>query len=354
VYLLTNRCEVLCLDAAGMANGNDGPFRKDSKAAHRVAAAGARSRQTRGQARARRNRGRGRRRHLALRHVRRAGRLPPPAGGRQRAGRRRPLYTTTSNGTDWTGTHLPAPDAPALVCLDKQTGKLLGEERVRHQRPHVPVQLVEPRLRRGGRAADGRVRRRRRFLLRVRAGAGRRRPEGDLALRLQPAAVQGQPEDEKPIKYGNSKGVSEVVATPVIHDGRVYVATGQNPESGDGVGVLTCIDATKTGDITGQRQGVGVRQDRPLAVDGRRSRAGLVYAADFSGMVTASTGSGQPKWVHDTEGRIWGSTLVAGGRVYVGTRRALALLVLAAGRRRSCSRGRAGRPVYSTPSLPAA
>ena len=26
VYVVTNRCEVLCLDVNGMANGNDGPF----------------------------------------------------------------------------------------------------------------------------------------------------------------------------------------------------------------------------------------------------------------------------------------------------------------------------------------
>src|SRR5690606_37145925 len=26
VYLVTNRCEVVCLDSHGMANGNDGPF----------------------------------------------------------------------------------------------------------------------------------------------------------------------------------------------------------------------------------------------------------------------------------------------------------------------------------------
>src|SRR5262245_44235008 len=27
VYLVTSRCEVMCLDAAGMANGNDGPYK---------------------------------------------------------------------------------------------------------------------------------------------------------------------------------------------------------------------------------------------------------------------------------------------------------------------------------------
>src|SRR5215213_9062931 len=29
VYVVTNRCEVVCLDAAGMSNGNDGPFKDE-------------------------------------------------------------------------------------------------------------------------------------------------------------------------------------------------------------------------------------------------------------------------------------------------------------------------------------
>ena len=39
------------------------------------------------------------------------------------------LYVTTSNAVDWTEHHVPSPDAPALICLDRNTGKLLGQER---------------------------------------------------------------------------------------------------------------------------------------------------------------------------------------------------------------------------------
>ena len=38
------------------------------------------------------------------------------------------LYVTTSNGVDWTEKHVPSPNAPALICLDKKTGKLLARE----------------------------------------------------------------------------------------------------------------------------------------------------------------------------------------------------------------------------------
>ncbi len=36
----------------------------------------------------------------------------------------------------------------------------------------------------------------------------------------------------------------------MFYKNRIYVAVGQDPEHGEGVGNLTCIDATKTGDVT--------------------------------------------------------------------------------------------------------
>ncbi len=54
----------------------------------------------------------------------------------------------------------------------------------------------------------------------------------------------------KLIKYPAAEGPSEINATPVFYKNRVYVAIGQDPEHGEGVGHLVCVDATKTGDIT--------------------------------------------------------------------------------------------------------
>ncbi|MDB5356493.1 MAG: outer membrane protein assembly factor BamB, partial [Phycisphaerales bacterium] len=118
VYVVTNRCEVLCLDARGQADGkNRGSFTDEAQ------------------------------------YVAGPGKPPIAQGGtdadilwrydmREELGAfprnmtssavlvvGDKLFVTTSNGVDWTNKHLPAPDAPALICLYKNTGKLLAVER---------------------------------------------------------------------------------------------------------------------------------------------------------------------------------------------------------------------------------
>jgi len=48
--------------------------------------------------------------------------------------------------------------------------------------------------------------------------------------------------DGKPIKYPAPEGKSEIIATPVYFKDKIYVAVGQDPEHGEGVGRLMCID----------------------------------------------------------------------------------------------------------------
>ena len=43
---------------------------------------------------------------------------------------------------------------------------------------------------------------------------------------------------------------NNIIATPVIYQDSVYVAVGQDPEHGEGVGHLWCIDPTKRGDVS--------------------------------------------------------------------------------------------------------
>ncbi len=135
-------------------------------------------------------------------------------------------------------------------------------------------------------------------------------------------------------KYGNKAdradyvGASEVIATPVVHQGRVYVAIGRDPAHGRGRGALHCIDPSKTGDIT-KTGHVWTYQGIQRSISTASVADGLVYAADVAGWVHClNADTGQCYWTHDTEsyqynGAIWGSTLVADGKVYLVTRKSL-------------------------------
>ena len=96
----------------------------------------------------------------------------------------------------------------------------------------------------------------------------------------------------------------------------------------DGSG--TCIDATKTGEITssGKIWSYG-QMDRSLSTIAIAD--GLVYAADMPGRVHClDAETGKCYGVHDCQSDIWTSTLVVDGKVLAGTRKGL--FVLAAGR----------------------
>jgi outer membrane protein assembly factor BamB len=108
------------------------------------------------------------------------------------------------------------------------------------------------------------------------------------------------------------------LATPVFRDGKVYYAVGQDPESGEGIGHLYCIDASKTGDISASGR-VWQYDKIRRSISTVAIADGLLYAADFSGFlhcVDAATGA--PLWNFDMLAAVWGSPLVADGKVYLG------------------------------------
>lgn len=340
VYLVTNRCEVVCLDVHGMANGNDGPFRDEA-------------------------------RYLAD-----PGQPPVTLGPTDgdiiwRFDMRQELgvfphnitscsvlvlsdrvVATTSNGVDWTHTTIPNPRAPTLCMLDKRTGALLGEEasgisaRTLHSNWSSPA---------AARIGD-------RELIIFGGGDGfcyafdrepEQRPDGIQVLkevwRFDCNPPHYRMRDGRPIKYATPEGPSEVIATPVVYKNRVYVGIGQDPEHGDGVGRFVCIDATGTGDIT--RSGLIWSYDKISRTLSTASIAdGLVYVADFAGVIHClDAETGKPYWTLDTLQRIWGSTLVADGKVYVGTADGDFLLLQAGRQLREIRRIDMRAPIYSSP-----
>jgi len=153
----------------------------------------------------------------------------------------------------------------------------------------------------------------------------------------------------KALKYATPDGPSEVIATPVFYHNRVYVPIGQDPEHGEGQGNFSCIDITKTGDIT--RAGTIWSYDkihRSLSTPAIAN--GLVFVGDFSGFIHClDAETGQPYWVYDTKSHIWGSTLVADGKVYAGTEDGDFIVLDASKTLKVINKIDMRSPIYSTP-----
>lgn len=330
VYVVTNRCEIVCLDAKGLSNGNDGTFADEALYFSPNGKTRVEPGPTDADVLWRFDMLDG----LGVYPRYQASSAPLVVGDR--------VYVTTSNSVDWTGHHTPFPGAPALACFDKLTGKLLAEEKSGISARTFTSNWSSP--------AHAKVNGQDQIIF----GGGDGWCYGfDLDLneiwRYDCNPKEYRVAAGKPIKYEDPKGPSEIIATPVVVDNRVYVAIGQDPEKGDGVGSLSCIDPTRTGDVT-----EGGRVWRFDAIQRSMSTAsvsgGLVYVADFAGFVYCiDAETGKLAWKHDTEGRVWGSTLVADGKVYLGNENGL-VTVLAAGREeKKLGEIDLGAPIYSTP-----
>jgi outer membrane protein assembly factor BamB len=147
---------------------------------------------------------------------------------------------------------------------------------------------------------------------------------------------------------GSFVGTSEIVGTPVLVNNRVYVALGRDPEHGRGRGALHCIDATKTGDIT-QTGKVWTYQGLDRTLSTASVANGLVYLCDVAGRLHClDADTGQCYWVHEANSQVWGSTLVADGKVYFPTTKNL--VVLAASKNKNVlGQVNIGAPIYASP-----
>ena len=268
------------------------------------------------------------------------------------------LFVNTSNGVDESHLVVPSPDAPSFIALDKNTGELLWQDNtpkdnVLHGQwgsPAVGILGGVPQVIFGG--GDG-------WVYSFKADRG----------------TDGKPEllwkfDANPkkaiLELGGRGTRNDIISTPVIYDGKVYFATGQDPEHGEGSGILWCLNPTKRGDVSEElavnradpkkplpvkRIQAVVEEDGDLAIANpnsavlwkyeQQNRNGdkkidfdeqfhrsistvaikndLLFVADFSGLfhcVDAQTG--ECYWTYDMLAASWGSTMIAGDHVYVG------------------------------------
>jgi outer membrane protein assembly factor BamB len=314
------------------------------------------------------------------------------------------LFVCTSNGVDETHVHIPAPDAPSFLALDKRTGAVLwtdnspGKNILHGQWSSPAVGVfdgVAQVLFAGG---DG-------WLYSFRADAG----------------VNGKPEflwkfdgNPKDSTYGVSGKSTRngVIAPPVIYDGLVYLTMGEDPERGEGDGHLWCITPTRQGDVSPQlvvdHVGHSIPHQRlkatapvgslqPTAISNPNSalvwhygshdfsgngaiefaeqfhrsiggpaiKEDLLLITDFSGLahcVHAKTGT--PYWTADLFGAVWGGTLIVGDQACVGDEDGdITFLNLSTDPARSVVVARGGftglpkreiiggSPIYSTPTF---
>jgi outer membrane protein assembly factor BamB len=355
VYVVTSACEVVCLDGNGMVDGNDGPF--TGEAAYMV---------PKGQPPVELTAEDG---DIIWRFdmIDEVAVRPHDAASCSPLVHADMLYVTTSNGVDAPHKKVVNPDAPSMIVLDKQTGRLLAVDGQQIGSRLYHAQWSSPSL---GTVGDRTL---------VFLGGGDGVCYAFEALSEKPEQTEKPPslklvwsydcnpeeykyrdgklipyyDGDKRKKRGNKNdgqyiGPSQIIATPVFHQGRVYVPIGQDPAHGRGKGMLHCIDASGEGDIT-QSGRVWSYAGIERTMASVAVADGLVYCPDTAGHVHClDAETGECCWIHDTKAEIWGSPLVVDGKVYQGSKSGL--WVFKAGRKASApGHIELGAPMYTSP-----
>lgn len=305
VYTVTNRGEVVCLDAQGMANGNDG--------------------------------WQGEGRHMALRGE--PAMIPGPLdadvlwildmmeacgiylhdGAHSSIliqGDR--LYVNTGTGVDNTHRVIRKPDAPSLIVVDKKTGKYLARENEKigpnifHATWSAPSSAEI-----GGKPAI--------FFC---GGNGmtyafepltQNSPDGGTASLTKLWQYDMDPEGPKTQVHRfttiKQEGPSNIYGMPVVADEKLFIAGGGDLFWGKTESWLKCVDPRNGKEIWSQP--LGKHTFSTAAV-----HAGLVYVTDTDGTVHClAEKTGDPIWTHGMDGQFWASPMVADGKIFLGTRK---------------------------------
>jgi outer membrane protein assembly factor BamB len=264
------------------------------------------------------------------------------------------LFVNTSNGVDEAHITIPAPDAPSFLCLNKHTGEIYWTDNspgknILHGQwssPTVAVLGGVPQVIFGG--GDG-------WVYSFRADTKK-----ELLWKFDI-----NPKDAI-LELGGRGTRNDIISTPVVYDNKVYFCTGQDPEHGEGVGILWCIDPTKRGDISEQlavnrqdptkpipvkRIQAVVEADGDIAIPNPNSgvvwkytghdangngklefeeqfhrsistvaiKNDLLFVPDFSGLLhCVDAQTGKEYWSYDMLAAAWGSPMIVGDKVYVG------------------------------------
>ena len=285
LYYISNRGEVVCVDTEGFLDGeNDGPFQDEENQSELDADV-----------------------VWTFDMMDKLEIFPHNLAASSPVGFNNLLFTITSNGVDEDHVTIPSPFAPSFLALDKNSGEIAWEDgspgdRILHGQWANPAygiiagkpQVIFP----GG---DG-------WLYSFEPETGKLIWKFDC-----------NPKDSEWILGGRGTR-NNLIAAPVIYEDKVYMGVGQDPEHGEGVGHLWAIDATLEGDIT--ESGLVWHfgdENFNRTISTVAIHEGLLYASDLSGFLYClDLKSGKHHWTYDTLAAVWGSPLVADGKIYLG------------------------------------
>ncbi len=311
VYFTTNRCELVCVDMHGMANGNQG-FDKETFATKTDADVIWRLDMMK---------------DLKVFPHNMTAASPLIVGDL--------IFVVTANGVDENHINIPFPEAPSFIAVEKKTGKVkwqsnLPGKNIMHGQWANPAygvikgkgQVIFP----GG---DG-------WLYSFEPDTGK------LIWKFD-----ANPKDSK-YDLGGKGTKSDFIGTPVIYNDKVYIGTGQDPEHFEGIGHFWCIDPTKEGDVSpdlvvekkednvktkaNPNSAVvwhyGGNEKRPFArreyVFGRTMSTAcivddIIYIAELAGYLHCiDAKTGKKYWQFDLKSGIWGSAYFVDGKVMIG------------------------------------
>lgn len=309
VHMVTNRDEVMCLDLDGMADSNDGPYQDEGTLLadpEKPAKTGPLDADI----------------IWRFDMPSQAGTYPHDAAHVSIAIDGPLLYLNSCNGVDNTHAVVRKPEAPGLLVIEKATGRMVARDqegmgkRVFHSiwsSPAMGIVNGKPLVFFGGPSAEV-------YGFAALSGVT---PDPVRSLErvwLYECDATAPRTDLAKYLKNNEEGPSSISAMPVFYRNRIYVTYGGDIWWGKRQAWLKCIDATKTGDITE----TGTLWVYPLEKHACSTPAivnGLVFVTDCGGLVhCVDAETGTAYWTHPVGNEIWGSTLAADGKIYVGSR----------------------------------
>jgi outer membrane protein assembly factor BamB len=329
LWVVTNRCEVVCLDTLGFQDGeNDGPITSEASQALNEADVIWKFDM------------------MAELKV-----LPHNMSTCSVTGTGDLLFVSTSHGVDDSHRDTPNSDAPSFICMNKNSGQVLWTDNspgtcILHGQWSSPAYAVlEGQAQVIFAGGDG-------WLYSF-------DPNGSDGHSMLLWKFDCNPKESVYRMVGATR--NPIVGCPVIYNGLVYVAVGDDPENACAPGHLWCINPNLRGDVSPTLVFNKANLNQPVPhqrIQALKKELGdfelpnpnsaevwhyvgtepknfettmhrtcgsvaiafdILYVADFGGILHClNAKTGQLHWTHDLEAAVWSSPLIVDNKVFVG------------------------------------